>query len=77
MVLSMGVGSYLLISLSFRTALDREVGVAREEMQMLRITYEAVCSARGVTLENLGDAAQSLHTSTTTSPSTTRFSVLW
>ena len=60
LVLSMGVGSYLLISLSFRTALDREVGVAREEMQMLRITYEAVCSARGVTLENLGDAAQSL-----------------
>ena len=60
LLLSTGVGSYLLISLSFRSALDREVDVAQEEMQMLRITYEAVCSARGVTLENLGDAAQSL-----------------
>ena len=60
LVLSTGVGSYLLISLSFRSALEREVGVAQEEMQMLRITYEAVCSARGVTMENLEQAGQSL-----------------
>ena len=53
LLLSTGVGSYLLITLSFRSTLEREVDVAQEEMQMLRITYEAVCSARGITLENL------------------------
>lgn len=60
LLLSTSVGSYLLISLSFRSALDREIDVAREELQMLRITYEAVCSARGVTLENLGETSDSL-----------------
>ena len=60
LLLSTGVGSYLLISLSFRSALDREVDVAQEEMQMLRITYEAVCNARGVTLENLSDRGRSI-----------------
>jgi len=60
LLLSTGVGSYLLISLSFRSTLDRELDVAQEEMQMLRITYEAVCSARGVTLENLEGRRDSL-----------------
>lgn len=60
LLLSTGLGSYLLISLSFRSALDREVDVAQEEMQMLRITYEAVCNARGVTLENLSDQARGI-----------------
>ena len=60
LLLSTGVGSYLLISLSFRSALDREVDVAQEEMQMLRITYEAVCSARGITLENLDSKSSGL-----------------
>ncbi len=60
LLLSTGVGSYLLISLSFRSTLDREVDVAQEEMQMLRITYEAVCSARGITLENLESLSGSL-----------------
>ena len=60
LLLSTSVGSYLLISLSFRSALDREIDVAREELQMLRITYEAVCSARGVTMENLGETSASL-----------------
>lgn len=53
LVASFGVGSYLLVSLSFRSALDREVDVAQEEMQLLRISYEAVCAAKGVTLENM------------------------
>ena len=48
-----GAGSYLLISLSFHSALTREVDVAQEELQMLRLSYEAVCLARGVTAENL------------------------
>jgi len=60
LVISMGVGSYLLISLSFQSALEREIDVAREEMQMLRITYEAVCSARGITLENLDSKSSGL-----------------
>ena len=59
-MLSTSVGSYLLISLSFQSALEREIDVAREEMQMLRITYEAVCSARGITLENLDGKSASL-----------------
>ncbi len=53
LVVSFSVGSYLLVSLSFRSALDREVDVAREEMQLLRISYEAMCAAKGVTLENM------------------------
>ena len=53
LVLSLGVGSYLLISLSFQTTLEREIAVAQEELQLLRLSYEAVCDARGVTLENL------------------------
>ena len=60
LMLSTSVGSYLLISLSFQSALEREIDVAREEMQMLRITYEAVCSARGITLENLDGKSASL-----------------
>ena len=60
LLLSTGVGSYLLISLSFQSALEREIVVAQEEMQMLRISYEAVCAARGVTLENLSERSRSL-----------------
>src|SRR5699024_197482 len=37
----------------FHSALTREVDVAQEELQMLRLSYEAVCLARGVTAENL------------------------
>lgn len=53
LVISFSAGSYLLVTLSFQSALEREVGVAQEEMQMLRISYEAVCAAKGVTLENI------------------------
>ena len=60
LVLAVGVGSYLLISLSFQSSLKREIDVAQEEMQMLRLSYEAVCSARGVTLENLEERSRSL-----------------
>ena len=49
LLLCTGVGSYLLISLSFQSALEREIDMAQEEMQMLRISFEAVCDARGVT----------------------------
>ena len=55
LVLSFGVGSYFLVSLSFRSALERELDVAQEELQMLRVTYEAVCQGKGVTLENMDD----------------------
>ncbi len=55
LVLTTGLGSWLLISLSFQSSLDREIAVAREELEMLRISYEAVCDARGVTLENMSD----------------------
>lgn len=57
---STGVGSYLLISLSFQSALEREIDVAQEEMQMLCISFEAVCDARGVTLENAPERRRSL-----------------
>ena len=60
LLLSTGVGSYLLISLSFRSALEREIDMVQEEMQMLRISYEAVCNARGVTLENIGERGRTL-----------------
>ena len=60
LLLSTGVGSYLLISLSFQSALEREIEAAQEEMQMLRISYEAVCAARGITLENLSARGHSL-----------------
>ena len=60
LLLSTGLGSYLLISLSFHSALEREIIVAQEEMQMLRLSYEAVCDARGVTLENIGQRGRSL-----------------
>ena len=60
LMLSTSIASYLLISLSFQSALEREIDVAREEMQMLRITYEAVCSARGITLENLDSKSSGL-----------------
>lgn len=53
LVISFSTGSYLLVSLSFRSALEREADVAREELQMLRISYEALCAAKGVTLENI------------------------
>lgn len=53
LVISFSAGSCLLISLSFRSALARETSLAQEEMQMLRISYEAVCAAKGVTLENI------------------------
>lgn len=68
LVLSMGVGCYLIISLSFRSALDREIGLAMEEMQMLRISYEAVCDARGVTLENIGERSRGLRRTLTEDP---------
>ena len=45
LLVSTGVGSYLLISLSFQSALEREIVIAQEELQMLRISYEAVCDA--------------------------------
>ena len=60
LVLSVGVGSYLLISLSFQSALTREIDVAQEELQMLLISYEAVCNARGVTLENVDQRSRTL-----------------
>jgi len=60
LVLSMGIGSYLLITLSFHSALDRELAVAQEEMQLLRLSYEAVCEAKGVTLENIQERSRSL-----------------
>ena len=60
LLLSTGIGSYLLISLSFQSALEREIDVAQEEMQMLRISYEAVCDARGITLENVVERNRSL-----------------
>ena len=41
LVLSIGMGSHLLISISFRSTLNREIAVAQEEMQMLRIAYES------------------------------------
>lgn len=53
LAISLGASSYLLVSLSFRSALGRETDVACEEMQMLRISYEALCAAKGVTLENI------------------------
>ena len=53
LVVFFGAGSCLLISLSFRSALTREVDVAQEELQMLRLSYEAVCVARGITMENM------------------------
>lgn len=60
LLLSTGVGSYLLISLSFQSALEREIDMAQEEMQMLRVSYEAVCDARGITLENVAERGRSL-----------------
>lgn len=68
LVLAVSVGSYLLISLSFQSALEREIAVAQEEMQMLRITYEAVCDARGITLENLAERSQSLRRTLNSDP---------
>ena len=53
LVVFFGAGSSLLVSLAFRSSLTREVEVAQEELQMLRLSYEAVCLARGVTLENM------------------------
>ena len=61
LLLALGTGSYLLISLSFRSNLDREIGMGREEMQMLCVSYEAVCSARGITLENIGERGRGLN----------------
>lgn len=60
LLLSTGTGSYLLISLSFQSSLEREIVVAQEEMQMLCIAFEAVCDARGVTLENMDERGRSL-----------------
>ena len=53
LVVFFGAGSSLLVSLSFRSSLTREIDVAQEELQMLRLSYEAVCMARGVTTENM------------------------
>ena len=61
LLLALGTGSYLLISLSFRSNLEREIGMGREEMQMLCVSYEAVCSARGITLENIEERGRSLN----------------
>ncbi|MDE7219330.1 MAG: HAMP domain-containing histidine kinase [Oscillospiraceae bacterium] len=60
LLLSTGLGSYLLISLSFQSALEREIAMAQEEMQLLRVSYEAVCNARGVTLENIAERSRGL-----------------
>ena len=60
LVLSVGAGSYLLISLSFQSALEREIAIAQEEMEMLRISYEAVCDARGISMENIGERGRTL-----------------
>ena len=60
LLLSISVGSYLLISISFQSALEREIAMAQEELQMLRLSYEAVCDARGITLENIGQRSRSL-----------------
>ena len=60
LMLALGTGSYLLISLSFSSNLEREIGMGREEMQMLCVSYEAVCSARGITLENIEERGRSL-----------------
>ena len=60
LMLSTSIASYLLISLSFQSALEREIDMAQEEMQMLRISFEAVCDARGVTLENAPERRRSL-----------------
>ena len=60
LLVSTGVGSYLLISLSFQSALEREIDMAQEEMQMLRLSFEAVCDARGITLENAPERRRSL-----------------
>lgn len=61
LMLALGTGSYLLISLSFSSNLEREIGMGREEMQMLCVSYEAVCSARGITLENIEERGRSLN----------------
>ena len=53
LVVFFGVGSSLLVSLAFQSSLTREIDVAQEELQMLRLSYEAVCIARGVTTENM------------------------
>lgn len=60
LLVSTGAGSYLLISLSFQSALEREIAMAQEELQMLRISYEAVCDARGVTLENASQRGRAM-----------------
>ena len=60
LLVSTGVGSYLLISLSFQSALEREIVIAQEELQMLRISYEAVCDARGITLENASQRGRAI-----------------
>ena len=61
LLLALGAGSYLLISLSFHSNLEREIVMVREEMEMLCVSYEAVCSARGVTLENIDERGRSLN----------------
>ncbi len=61
LLLALGTGSYLLISLSFQSNLEREIGMVREEMLMLSVSYEAVCSARGITLENIGERGRTLN----------------
>ena len=53
LVVFFGAGGSLLVGLAFRSSLSREIDVAQEELQMLRLSYEAVCLARGVTTENL------------------------
>lgn len=60
LLLALGTGSYLLISISFNANLDREIGMVQEELQMLCVSYEAVCSAKGVTLENMEEQGRSL-----------------
>ncbi len=60
LLVSTGVGSYLLISLSFQSALEQEIAVSQEELQMLRISYEAVCDARGVTVENASQRGRAM-----------------
>ena len=68
MILAVSIGSYALITLSFRTSLERETKVAQEELKMLRGSYEALCGARGVTIENLDASSRGVNRAAQESP---------
>ena len=58
LVASFSAGSYLLVSPVLPLRPGAGDCVAQEEMQMLGISYEAVCAAKGVTLENIDTAGR-------------------